>query len=282
MTRALFIGRSVIDLTSLVEEFPAPDSKVKALENDIMPGGSALNAAVTFAHLGGRADLASALGEDGLYSGILRADLRARGVTPIDICDDPDYRIPLSTVVSTRSSGDRMIINAAGPELAAVRWMPELMQGAYDLIQLDQYEFPFVERHADAIRSFDRPVILDGGGWKDCSPLFLRLADIPIVSQEFLGEDPARLAAMCADLGIVRWAMTRGHKGVLWHDQGTTGEIPGVPVEAVDTLGAGDIFHGAFCYFFARRGCFVDALDEANRIAARSCTMAGTRSWLND
>lgn len=281
MSRALFIGRSVIDLTCLVEEFPASDSKVKALENDIMPGGSALNAAVTFTHLGGRADLASALGEDGLYSGIMRADLRARGVTPIDICDDPDYLIPLSTVVSTRSSGDRMIINAAGPELAAVRWMPEMMQGGYDLIQLDQYEFPFVERHADAIGSSGRPVILDGGGWKDCSPFFLRLADIPIVSQEFLGEDPAELEAMCTDLGIARWAMTRGHKGVLWHDQGTTGEIPGVRVEAVDTLGAGDIFHGAFCYFFALHGRFIEALDEANRIAARSCTAAGTRSWLN-
>ena len=67
MRWALFIGRSVLDVTALVEDFPGPDGKVRALANDVIPGGSALNAAVTFAHLGGTAlagDIARGSGPD--------------------------------------------------------------------------------------------------------------------------------------------------------------------------------------------------------------------------
>ncbi len=281
MSRALFIGRSVVDLTSLVEDFPAPDSKVKALVNDTIPGGSALNAAVTFCHLGGRADLASALGKNGPFRTVVLDDLRRHGVTHIEICDDPDYRIPLSTVVSTRSSGERMIINAAGEECERLHALPDLLRGGYDLIQIDHYERPFVMRHADAIRDFEGPVILDGGGWKDWSPDYLRLADIPVVSEQFVADGPSGFAALCAELGVDRWAMTRGPNGVIWHDRGDSGEIPAIPVTAIDSLGAGDIFHGAFCHAFAETGDFVGALERANAVAGGSCESAGTRSWMN-
>ena len=280
MSRALFIGRSVIDVTSLVEHFPAPDAKVKALANDIVPGGSALNAAVTFAHLGGEAHLASAFGGDGPFRALLFDDLRRHGVTPIDICADPDYRIPISTVVSTRTTGDRMIVNAAGEECSRLRELPGLFDGGYDLIQLDQYERPFVTRHTEMIRAFGGPVILDGGGWKDWSPEYLRLADIPIVSEEFFAGGPDAFAAECAGLKIGRWAMTRGARGVIWQDRGRTGEIPALPVTAVDTLGAGDIFHGAFCHAFMATGEFVAALEHANLVAARFCASPGTRSGI--
>nr|WP_281501849.1 PfkB family carbohydrate kinase [Aliiroseovarius sp. F20344] len=85
---------------------------------------------------------------------------------------------------------------------------------------------------------------------------------------------------MCNDLGLSRWAITRGAKGVIWQDGDSSGEIPAVPVAAVDTLGAGDIFHGAFCHAYAETGDFVAALSSANRIAAKSCELAGTRSWM--
>lgn len=272
----------MIDLTCLVEDFPAADAKTKALANDIIPGGSALNAAVTFAHLGGEAHLASAFGADGPFRALLYDDLGRHGVTPIDVCADPDYSIPLSTVVSTRSTGERMIINAAGEECAQLRDLPDLFDGAFDLIQLDQYECPFVLAHAEAIRNFGGPVILDGGSWKDCSLDYLRLADIPIVSEEFFTGGRKVFAAECAALGIERWAMTRGGRGVIWQDHGQSGKIPALRVPAVDTLGAGDIFHGAFCNAFAETGEFVAALERANEVAAHSSKSPGTRSWMHD
>ena len=120
-----------------------------------------------------------------------------------------------------------MIVNAAGKECARLRELPGLLDDEYDLIQLDQYEHPFVTRHAEAIRTFDGPVILDGGGWKDWSPEFLGLADIPIVSEGFFAGGPDAFAAECTALGIERWAMTRGARGVIWHEHGRRRRDPG-------------------------------------------------------
>ncbi|MEP1209047.1 MAG: PfkB family carbohydrate kinase [Rhizobiaceae bacterium] len=280
MSRALFIGRSVLDVIALVEEFPGPDEKTKALANDLIPGGSSLNASIVFSHLGGDATLASSMGAEGLVRDFVTDDLRNNGVNMCDICDDPNYHIPLSTVISTRNLGARMIVNDAQDDCSRLKDDRDLFANDFDLIQLDQYEHPFVEQSYDDIRAFAGPVILDGGSWKDWSPDFLRLADVPIVSEAFLQNGPQAFAQMCSDLGLSRWAITRGSGGVIWSDGDNAGEIPAVPVTAVDTLGAGDIFHGAFCYTYAETGEFVAALNSANRIAAKSCESAGTRSWM--
>lgn len=281
MSRALFIGRSVLDMTALVEAFPGPDGKAKALYNDVIPGGSALNAAVVFSYLGGHASLATSLGMPELFREFLVGDLIRHGVEVENLCADPDYRIPLSTVVSTRSLGTRMIVNGAGDECSRVIGRLDLFTRDYDLIQLDQYERQFVYQHCDAIRAFAGPVILDGGKWTDWSRDFLSLADIPIVSEVFCPDGPQAFASICAGLGIPRWAITRGVNGVIWQDGNITGEIPAVAVQSVDTLGAGDIFHGAFCHAFLQFNDFPAALDTASRIAARSCESPGTRSWMN-
>ncbi|MCV0423939.1 MAG: hypothetical protein K5905_00560 [Roseibium sp.] len=281
MSQALFIGRSVLDVTALVQDFPAPDGKVKALANDVMPGGSALNAAVTFSHMGGKAALATSLGAPNLMRDFLTSDLIRRNVTVHDVCDDPEYSIPFSTVISTRSLGARMIVNGAGDECEKIHQRNDLISADAQLIQIDQYERHFVAKHFDALQAFEGPIVLDGGSWKEWSPDFLRLADIPIVSEVFCPDGQRTFAAMCAELKIPRWAITRGHGGVVWHDQGNEGQIPALSVEVVDTLGAGDIFHGAFCHAYLECGSFVDALSKANRIAGASCTHAGTRSWMD-
>ncbi len=282
MNRALFIGRSVLDVTSLVEDFPGPDGKTKALANAVMPGGSALNAAVVYAHLGGDVTLATSLGKAGLMHDVLCDDLATHKVTLYDICADPVYSIPLSTVISTRSLGTRLIVNGAGGECEQFKDCRDLFNDSYALIQLDQWEQPFVMQYQDAIRAFNGPVVLDCGSWKDWSPDFLRLADIPIVSEVFCPDGSEAFTQMCNELGLSRWAITRGAKGVIWRDGDHQGVIPAHPIEVVDTLGAGDIFHGAFCHAYVQSGDFTAALEVANQISATACTSVGTRSWMHD
>ena len=126
-----------MDVIALVEDFPGPDGKTKALSNDLIPGGSSLNAAVTFAHLGGDATLASSMGAPGLVREFVTDALKTNGVDLRDICDDPDYHIPLSTVVSTRSLGARMIVNDAQDDCSRLKDGVDLFASDYDLIQLD-------------------------------------------------------------------------------------------------------------------------------------------------
>jgi sugar/nucleoside kinase (ribokinase family) len=87
---------------------------------------------------------------------------------------------------------------------------------------------------------------------------------------------------MCRDLNIVTWAVTRGKNGVVWHDRNSDGVIKASQINAIDTLGAGDIFHGAFCHSYLKTRDFKQSLEVANDIAGRSCSTIGTRSWMNE
>jgi sugar/nucleoside kinase (ribokinase family) len=87
------------------------------------------------------------------------------------------------------------------------------------------------------------------------------------------------LAAVHA-LGPAEAAVTRGERPLSWSDGKRRGEIASPPVEAVDALGAGDVFHGAFCHFRASGADFPAALERAAEIAAQSCRYYGTRGWI--
>ena len=76
-----------------------------------------------------------------------------------------------------------------------------------------------------------------------------------------------------------KWAITRGADGVLYENDGHIGEINGINVPAIDTLGAGDVFHGAFCWKYSMVNDFILALDFANHVAAESCKYIGSREW---
>lgn len=75
-------------------------------------------------------------------------------------------------------------------------------------------------------------------------------------------------------------AITRGERPIIYDTPEGSGEIAIESVEAVDTLGAGDILHGAFCYYYAKGNQFVVALQQASRVATLSCRTFGTRTWM--
>ena len=95
------------------------------------------------------------------------------------------------------------------------------------------------------------------------------------------GCQPSQILDYLAASGVTYSAITRGEKPILFYNGDTYGEIPVEQVNVVDTLGAGDIFHGAFCYYFSRLNDFEAALGEASRVAAKSCQFFGTRQWMN-
>ncbi len=77
-------------------------------------------------------------------------------------------------------------------------------------------------------------------------------------------------------------ATTNGADPIAFATVGANGQIPVPGVTVLDTLGAGDIFHGAFCYYFIRNGGhFVKALQDAAIVASGSCAYFGTREWMS-
>ena len=92
--------------------------------------------------------------------------------------------------------------------------------------------------------------------------------------------DPDAAIGWFKEMGVPHLAITRGANPILGWDRGRRFEIDIRKMDAVDTLGAGDVLHGAFCYHFARMGEFEPALRMASEVATRSCRTIGIRGWM--
>jgi sugar/nucleoside kinase (ribokinase family) len=134
-----------------------------------------------------------------------------------------------------------------------------------------------------AAKAHGIPVVLDGGSWKDGADDLLKSVNVAVCSADFippgcLGEDD--VLQYLNDCGVAHVAITRGAEPIRYVSGSVCGIVPVPPIEPVDTMGAGDIFHGAFCFYFSTGHGFVEALGEAAKIAAESCRFHGTREWM--
>ena len=80
--------------------------------------------------------------------------------------------------------------------------------------------------------------------------------------------------------GVRDVAITRGEHSILFSHSEAQGEVHVENIEVVDTLGAGDFFHGAFSHYYVKENNFEKALKQASKIAAQSCQSFGTRQWM--
>jgi sugar/nucleoside kinase (ribokinase family) len=126
-------------------------------------------------------------------------------------------------------------------------------------------------------------LVLDGGSWKPGTDEIARLLTAAICSERFSvpgrPPHPDSTIAWFAERGVPHVAVTRGGKPILGWDRGHRFEIEIARIDALDTLGAGDVLHGAFCFHFARLQDFEPALRLAADLATRSCRGLGIRAW---
>jgi sugar/nucleoside kinase (ribokinase family) len=282
MKQGLFVGLTTLDLIYLAESSPRADEKVVAIEQTLAAGGPATNAAVAFAHLGDRAVLYSVIGQHPL-SQLLRSDLEVCQVENRDL--NPSWAdIPaISAITVTRSTGQRSVISLNATRSSAdLKNLPTYPLQNVDIVLLDGHQIIVGEAIARQAKQQGIPVVIDGGSWKTGFEKILPWVDHAIVSTHFQPPacgDRTEVFAYLQSFDIPHIALTEGDKAIDYRDRGERGIIPVMPVRAVDTLGAGDIFHGAFCHFILRMN-FPNALQEAAKVAAFSCQFFGTRQWL--
>jgi sugar/nucleoside kinase (ribokinase family) len=129
------------------------------------------------------------------------------------------------------------------------------------------------------------PVVLDAGSWKDVLTELLPLVDLAVCSAGFRVPGRADVAGALRAAGVTAGAITAGADPVRWWFAGADGSAPVPSVAAVDTLGAGDVFHGAFARAVAESPPtdavrFAAALAFAAEVAALRCGTPGPRAWL--
>lgn len=290
-THVVLAGLATLDVVQLVERLPDPNEKIGALDFLVAAGGPATNAAVASARCGGTATLVTALPEHPM-SQLIRADLEACGVRVEVVDAGPDPMPPTASIMITRATGDRAVVSPTGGamserETPADLDVTALVDGASALL-IDGYHRHLALPLAIAARQRGIPVILDAGSWKPYSAEVLDHVDLAVVSGDFAppgteGEPGAVLDALDG-LGVPRVVITRGALPMLHRTSRGDGEVPVEPVEVVDTLGAGDFFHGALAHRVASLGLddrrLPDDLAWASRVAGASLGSFGTRAWL--
>ncbi|MEU6538431.1 PfkB family carbohydrate kinase [Streptomyces sp. NPDC047000] len=286
--RGLFVGLCTLDVVQLVDRVPAPDEKQTARDQVAAAGGPAANAAAVFAHLGGAARLLTAIGGHPLGLGVTE-DLRRLGVTVADLAAGSAGPPAVSSVLVTASTGQRAVtsVNASGHRLTPPGELAGWV-GECDVVELDGHHMELAVATGRAARALGRTTLFDGGSWKDGTETLLPYVDVAVCSADFRPPGAVTAAGTLRYLrerGVAWAAVSRGAEPLVWEgpEGGGTVEVP--PTRVVDTLGAGDVLHGALAHDLAVRGPltpdgFAGALRGAARVASRSCASFGTRAWM--
>ncbi|WP_026360577.1 PfkB family carbohydrate kinase [Amycolatopsis nigrescens] len=277
----LLAGLCTVDLVQRVAEFPGAGEaarKVQSRAVDVAAGGPATNAAVTVAALGGQATLLTVLGAHPL-AGLARADLESCGVRVLDAL--PEHLAPpaVSAVVVRERDGERTVVshNAAALGEKPAFCLPFDGQIADFLpvraVLVDGHHPELALAAARWARASGVPVLLDAGSWKPVLDELLPLVDIAACSADFRA--PGR---SLHERGVPAVVTTNGPAPVRWSTLDDSGEVSVPRVRARDTLGAGDVWHGALAWGVGRFE-LPELIGFANEVAAERVRHAGPRSW---
>jgi sulfofructose kinase len=280
------IGLNATDTVFKVPHFPAYGGKVPFHGEFVSVGGQVASAVVACAKLGLRTKYIGAVGDD--ERARLQLDsLREAGIDIEHVRQRPHCATQSAFIVIDESTGERTVFWSR-PD--CLRILPEEITPdqieCARLLHIDGHDTPAMERAAAIARAAGIPVTVDVDTVYAGFDRVLPLVDYLIASSEFPArwtgiEDPFRsLETIRERYGMKMAAMTLGAHGALALTEAGFTYSPAFVVNCIDTTGAGDVFHGAFCYAVLQQMPLEEALDFANALAALNCTAAGARGGL--
>lgn len=271
------VGLGVQDLVFGLEGSVELGHKNFASSLRVVGGGPAANAAAAIAALGGSSRLIARLGSDTAGDSII-VGLEDLGVDVSRVRRVPDAHSPTSAVI-VDDRGERTIVNhtdarlVGGPDtiterditgsealLVDLRW-PE---GAFSAIrQANGLGIPSVVDFDLTTPSPHEHIIESATHLIFSEPALVALTG---------NTEVARALASIAGITDAFVGVTLGREGFRWLDAGNLMAFPGFPVDAVNTLGAGDVFHGAFALGLAEGRAIDEIIRWSSAAAALKCT----------
>jgi sugar/nucleoside kinase (ribokinase family) len=273
----------VLDHVYRLPHFPKPGSKMRAIEFLAIAGGCAANGAIAIRRLGGRARLAAPLGGPAgadAVGDVIVARLEREGIDLSGVTRAADMSSGTSAILLD-ASGERSIVTHRDLRLAESRVAdPDRLTQDVDAVLVDNRFVDFVIPAALSARRRNIPVVLDADRPSGVVPQLLAAATHVIFGADALRsstgiDDFAAALRKARGMTDAFLGVTDGARGVFWLDGAELAHFPGFAVEAIDTLGAGDVFHGAFTLALAEGQGESDAMRFAAATAALKCTRFG-------
>lgn len=280
------VGLNATDTLLLVSHFPAYGGKVPFDEEILSPGGQVASAMVACARLGLRAKYIGTVGDDE-RGRVQMESLRNSGVNLDHVQVRNGCSNQSAYILVDKSTGERTVLWSR-PECLRIdpdEITPDQITCAR-LLHIDGHDTPAVARAAALARRASIPVTVDVDTIYPGFDRVLPSVDYLIGSGEFPTNWTRELDRFRAleliqnEYGMKVAAMTLGADGALARIDGRYIYSAGYVVDCVDTTGAGDVFHGAFCYAVLQGMPMEEALDLCNAMAALNCTALGARGGI--
>ena len=280
------IGAAVYDTLMVVDRFPAEDTKLEGLQTRVQGGGPCATALVAAQKLGCNTAYMGTMGDD-LFGQFLRNDFLRWGVDTRFVTLVPGAISFHSVVLLNQRTSSRTCIWNRGtvPPPDAVLLDAEALAHA-KVLHLDGHMLDAALCAARLCRAAGAKVSYDAGGVYPGVERLLPLVDWLIPSEEFAlkitGADSAQSAAqrLYKTYRPELVAITQGARGGLLLDEKGLRRYDSFPVEAKDTNGCGDTFHGAFIAGMLQGMDAGTACEYASAAAAIKCTRLGAREGM--
>jgi sulfofructose kinase len=265
-----------------VDHVPALPAKILPTEMCQVVDGMAASAACAFVKLGGDAEIWARAGDDDQAQS-MRSALSADGLGTAN----------LHTVAGSKSSQAAVIVDKQGDRLVvafhdqkidrSASWLPLQMIAQADFLHCDVRWVEGAELALKTARSLNVPCMVDG----DVAPLEILQRLVPLATYAVFSDAGLLAYADCDDVqsALIKVGSThQGHVGAscgalgyFWFDHGTIRHVKAPVVDVVDTLAAGDVFHGAFALALLEGKSIEDCARFACVAASIKCTRFGGR-----
>jgi sulfofructose kinase len=278
------VGLACLDQLMVWQDMSKPVQENRIAACDMQGGGMAATAMVAVSRLGGRAELWSAVGDDWVGDRILQ-DLAAYRVDTDQVVRIADGTSLFIAVCIDQPTGERHFLHSSG-------WTkPDQPVGDLERLAtagclLIDHALPASELSAAReARRLGVPVVSDSERLDDRNREIFSYIDCAILSEQCArslgaGDDFQRASQIVQAMGPTQVVITLGARGLAFLDGEEFGHMPSFPVEVVDTTGAGDVFHGAFCYGLVHGYSLRDNLTFASATAAMKCRQIGGRAGI--
>jgi sulfofructose kinase len=285
MTSIICIGIAVMDQIFTLDSLPKEGGKYFANNYLEVGGGPAATAAVTIAKLGGQVEFWGRVG-DGKIGDRIIEELNSYGVNTEYVKRIPAAQSSISAVLVDKH-GERLIINRPTPGLDPdPSWLPLERIASQNGVLADSRWTEGAELVFKMAKAAGIPALLDADSTPDNQTAKL----VEVASHVAFSENG--LNAMAAGENVISalkqvnkdyeaWVcVTQGSKGTFWLDQEQLKSQPAYSVDVIDTLGAGDVFHGALIFALADGLAIPEAIKFSSATAALKCTQLGGRAGI--
>ena len=279
------MGLNAVDFISVVPEFPAPNSKMEILHFSKQGGGQVATALVALSRWGVKTKYIGKVGEDDLGNFSLHS-IRQEGVEVSSVTTEPSATNQVAIILVEKSTGERTILWNRDERLMYRKGelrKEEVCSGK--ILHLDGHDIQAALQCVRWAKEEGIPTLIDLDKVESLTSKLIQEIDFVITSSRFpmlytgiSDQRKALLELQKHTSGFL--CATLGHEGAVALINGEFLYVKGFEVKALDTTGAGDVFHAGFIYGLLQNWEVAEILKFANAVAALKCRDLGGRKGI--